>query len=123
MRAVSSAAGAKSTNASDGRLETRLVLAPSAALALLLAACQSAPPPGDPFVGTWECEGETRTLTSREVEAAGARKRIAFIEEGKNADFDITLTDGERLALFDVEGRTLTWHSFADGTTTACRRA
>lgn len=91
-------------------------------LLLLLAACQTGDLGPDAFVGRWDCGGTALDLSVERFDFAGGENRIAFIETGKNADFSMTLTDGERFALFDVTRRTMTLVTFADGETYACRR-
>lgn len=47
---------------------------------------------------------------------------VESIEKIAEDAFGVTLTDGYRFALFDVTGRTLTWHSPESGDTFSCIR-
>ncbi|MEM8552658.1 MAG: hypothetical protein AAGF45_09780, partial [Pseudomonadota bacterium] len=66
-------------------------------VALALSACIGGTNLGrDAFVGDWACEGTPVTLTVSAIQRDGAEEKIAWIETGKNADFGLFTTMGDR---------------------------
>lgn len=75
------------------------------------------------FVGDWTC-GETEVALSAEtIIKDGTVENIAWIETGKNADFGLFTTKGERYSINDTRRRSMTLFDHKERETLKCTRA
>lgn len=73
------------------------------------------------FSGKWNCEVATFTFSSK-IYNNGSRNLLIKSIEKSGRDYLITFPDGYRISLFNVQQKTMTWHSPISGDTFDCRR-
>jgi hypothetical protein len=98
-------------------------LAAAFGVAFGLASCVSAPEPLDPypFVGTWDCEGNTLVFTNTSYTFGDQSLPIRSVTpNGRN--YDLLFQGGFIIALVAVTDTGMTWVSGKTGTQQVCRR-